>query len=145
MDGCRFRRWDTRSEMTVPLTILVAGDDLLFATRIEEALTQRGHRPRVVRTTSAFQNALRERPDAAIVNLASEMDAIEAIRRAKADAATRTIPVLGFCGHADAARRRAAQEAGCDRVATNGEISSNLPRLLEMLVDRVQAPENNTA
>lgn len=131
--------------MTVPLTILVAGDDLLFATRIEAALTRHGHRPRIIRTASAFQNALRERPHAAIVDLASEMDAVEAIRRAKADPATRTIPILGFCGHADAARRRAAQQAGCDRLATNGEISSNLPRLLELLVGRVQAPENSTA
>ncbi len=131
--------------MKVPRTILIAGDDLLFAARIEAAVTLLGHRPRVVRTTSAFQNALREGPDAAIVNLASKMDAIEAIRGAKADPGTRTIPVLGFCGHADAARRRAAQEAGCDQVATNAEVSSNLPRLLEMLVDRVQAPENRTA
>jgi CheY-like chemotaxis protein len=131
--------------MAAPLTILIAGDELLFAARIEAALTRLGHRPRVVRTTSAFQDALRERPDAAIVNLASEMDAIEAIRRAKADPATRAIPVLGFCGHADAARRRAAQDAGCDRVATNGEVSSNLPRLLEMLVDSVPASENRTA
>lgn len=131
--------------MRAPLTILIAGDDLLFAARIEAAVTRLGHRPRIVRTASAFQDALRERPDAAIVNLASAMDAIEAIRLAKADPATRTIPVLGFCGHADAARRRAAQEAGCDRVGTNGEISSNLPRLLEILVDRVQAPENSTA
>lgn len=131
--------------MNVPLTILVAGDDLLFEARIASAVTLLGHRAAVVRTASAFHNALRERPDAVIVNLASQMDAIEAVRRAKADPATRTIRVLGFCGHADAARRRAAQEAGCDRVATNGEVSSNLPRLLEMLVDSVPAPENRTA
>ena len=131
--------------MKVPLSILVAGDDLLFETRIASAVTLLGHRPTVARTAPAFQNALRERPDAAIVNLASKMDAIEAIRRAKADPATRTIRVLGFCGHADTARRRAAQEAGCDRVVTNGEVSSNLPRLLEMLVGSVPAPENRTA
>ncbi len=131
--------------MSTSLTILVSDDDLLFSTRIESAVTMHGHRARVVRTASAFQNALRERPDAAIVNLAaSQMDTIEAIRRTKADPVTRTIPVLGFCGHADAARRRDAQEAGCDRVATNGEVSNNLPRLLEMLLDNVHASENRT-
>jgi len=123
--------------MSASLTILVADDDLLFSTRIESAVTGCGHRARVVRTVPAFQNALREGPDATIVNLAaSQMDAVEAIRRAKTDPLTRTIPVLGFCGHADASRRRAAQEAGCDRVATNGEVSNNLPRLLEMLLEQ---------
>lgn len=128
--------------MSRSLTILVADDDLLFSTRIESAVTRQGHRARVVRTATAFHSALRERPDAAIVNLAaSGMDAIDAIRRTKADPETRMVPVLGFCGHADAARRRAAQDAGCDRVATNGDVSSNLPRLLEMLLDNVRAPE----
>lgn len=129
--------------MSAPPTILVADDDLLFATRIESAVTRHGHRAKVVRTAGAFRDALRERPAAAIVNLAAPtLDAIETIRRIKADPLTRTIPVLGFCGHADAARRRAAKEAGCDRVGTNGEVSNNLPRLLEALLADVQASDS---
>ena len=131
--------------MTGPRTIVVADDDLLFSTRIEAGLVRQGHRPAVVRTAAAFERALRERPDAAVVNLAaSSLDAIEAIRRAKGNPVTRSIPMLGFCGHADAARRRAAQDAGCDRVATNGEVSSNLARLLEMLLGGVPATEQRS-
>ena len=127
--------------MSASFTVLVADDDLLFSTQIESALAAHGHRAWVVRTAPAFEQALRRRPDAAIVNLAARMDVIDAVRRAKADPVTRTIPVLGFCGHADAARRRAAEAAGCDRVATNGEVSNNLTRLLETLLDSVHASE----
>lgn len=128
--------------MTRPRTIVVADDDLLFSTQIEAAVARQGHRATVVRTAADFERALVEGPDAAVVNLAaSAIDAIEAIRRAKRNPVTRTIPVLGFCGHADTARRRDAQDAGCDRVATNGEVSSNFPRLLEALLGGVPATE----
>jgi CheY-like chemotaxis protein len=117
-----------------PRVVIVADDDLLFSTRIASAVTACGHRPQVVRTGAAFQEALRKHPAAAILNLASSrLDAITAIRDAKSDRSTRTIPLLGFCGHADAPRRAAARSAGCDVVATNGEVSSKLPRLLQAL------------
>ena len=133
--GSRSRRWATPSEMPAPLLIVVADDDLLFSTRIASAVTRCGHRARVVQTAAAFQAALREHPAAAILNLAaSRLDAVAAIRDAKADPTGRTIPLLGFCGHADAPRQAAARSAGCDLVATNGEVSSNLPRLLTALL-----------
>jgi CheY-like chemotaxis protein len=121
--------------MPVPLVIVVAGDDLLFSTRIASAVSGIGHRPSVVRTADAFLEALGTRPAAAILNLASSrLDAIAAIRNAKADPASRGIPVLGFCGHIDVTRQAAARAAGCDLVATNGEITAHLPRLLKALL-----------
>ena len=121
--------------MDARLTVVVAGDDLLFATRVASALTKSGHRPRIVRTAEAFREALREGPDAGILNLASrKLDAMGAIRQARTDPETQTIPLLGFCGHADTARRTAARAAGCDLVATNAEIVTNLPRLLGALL-----------
>ncbi len=135
MAGFRSRRWAIPSEMEAPRVIVVADDDLLFSTRIASAVTARGHRPRVVRTAAAFQEALRKHPAAAILNLASSrLDAITAIRDAKTDPSTRTIPLLGFCGHADLPRQAAARSAGCDLVVTNGEVSSKLPRLLQALL-----------
>ncbi len=121
--------------MSSGLRIVVADDDLLFSTRVASALTGCGHRPLVVRTAAAFREALRAGAAAAIVNLASSpLDAVSAIRDAKADPAIRTVPVLGFCGHTDTARQAAARAAGCDLVATNGEVSNNLPRLLSTLL-----------
>jgi CheY-like chemotaxis protein len=121
--------------VSTPLVIVVADDDLLFSTRIASALTACGHEPRVVRTAAAFREALRGRPAAGILNLASaHLEGAVAIRNAKTDPLTRTIPLLGFCGHADAATRAAARSAGCDRVATNAEVSSRLPQLLAELL-----------
>ena len=118
-----------------PLTVIVADDDLLFSTRIASALTGLGHRPSRVDSLAAFRDALDAAPDAAILNLAAfKLDALEAIRLAKGDPQTRGVPLLGFCGHADAPRRAAALEAGCDLLATNGEVSGSLPRVLERLL-----------
>ena len=118
-----------------PLTVIVADDDLLFSTRITSALTGLGHRALPVKALAAFRDALIAAPDAAILNLvAFKLDALEAIRLAKSNPRTRAVPLLGFCGHADAPRRAAALEAGCDLLATNGEVSNSLPRLLERLL-----------
>lgn len=123
--------------MTAPPTapaIVVAGDDLLFSDRIASASTALGYRPVVVRTADAFHAALARSPAAAVVDLASRrFDALAAIRRAKADPASRDVPLLGFCGHLDAARRAAAREAGCDLVTTNGAVSAGLETLLASL------------
>ncbi len=46
---------------------------------------------------------------------------------------TAAIPVIGFGGHQDRARLEAAAAAGCDKVVTNGAISSNLEAILNSL------------
>ena len=123
-----------------PLTVIVADDDLLFSTRIASALTGLGHRPLPVAGLAGFRDALNAAPDAAILNLAAfKLDALEAIRLAKGDPQTRTVPLLGFCGHADAVRRAAALGAGCDLLATNGEVSGSLPRVLERLLNTARS------
>jgi DNA-binding response OmpR family regulator len=115
--------------------VVVAGDDLLFSSRIEATLTTLGYRSITVQTMAVFQDALGRGPVAAILNLASHrFDAIAAIRRARGDAASPRIALLGFCGHADTARQEAARSAGCDLVATNGEVAGHLPRLLRTLL-----------
>lgn len=127
--------------MTPPLTIVVVDDDLLFSTRITSALIALGHRPLPAASLAAFRKALSGGPDAVIFNLASlRLDAVEAIREAKAAASTRGIPLLGFCGHADTARQAAARAAGCDLVATNGEVASHLERLLTALLPIPRSP-----
>ncbi len=121
-------------EATGP-AIVVAGDDLLFSSRIASSLTQLGYRSIAVQTAAAFHDALSAHPAAAILNLASRgFDAVAAIRRAKADTATRGIPLLGFCGHVETARQEAARSAGCDLVATNGMVATGLPRLITSLL-----------
>ncbi len=123
--------------------IVVAGDDLLFSSGIAAALDALGYRPLVVRTLDAFAEALATGPAAAILNLASDrLDVIAAIRRAKTDAGTQRVPLLGFCGHMDIPLQAAARAAGCDLLASNGEVAGNLSRLLTVLLatPQPQAP-----
>jgi DNA-binding response OmpR family regulator len=114
---------------------VVADDDVLLSSRIVSTLKTLGFAPLAVRTADAFQEALAAAPAAAIVNLAAHrFDAIAAIRRAKGEAPAREVPLLGFCGHMDEARRRSAREAGCDLVATNGAVAAGLGDLLRSLL-----------
>lgn len=121
-------------------TIVVADDDLLFSSRIATTLETLGYRPLVARTLDAFVDALAAAPAAAIINLESgRLDAIGAIRRAKIDTTGRGVPLLGFCGHADIPRQTAARAAGCDLVASNGEVAGSLSRLLKSLLTATQS------
>lgn len=124
-----------------PAQVVVADDDLLFSSRISAALTALGYRPVVARSEAALWEAMRASPRAAIVNLAlRRFDAAEAIRGLKTDAATRAIPLLGFCGHRDVDRARAAKAAGCDAVTTNGVVAADLQRILEALLESARPP-----
>lgn len=121
--------------------VVVADDDLLFSSNVSASVARLGYRPVVVRSETALQASLRHVPRAVIVNLAARgFDATEAIRRIKHDAATRDIPLLGFCGHRDVDRARAAKAAGCDAVTTNGVVAADLQRVLEALIDSVRPP-----
>jgi CheY-like chemotaxis protein len=121
--------------------IVVADDDLLFSSNLSASVARLGYRPVVVRSEAALQASLREGPCAVIVNLAARgFDAAEAIRRIKGDETTREIPLLGFCGHRDVERARAAKTAGCDAVTTNGAVTADLPRLLDTLFDSTRPP-----
>lgn len=125
--------------------VVVADDDLLFSSRISAALATLGYRPVAVRSEAALWEAMRAAPRAAIVNLALRgFDAADAIRRLKIDAATREIPLLGFCGHRDVDRARAARAAGCDAVTTNGVVAADLRRVLDALIDSAR-PSAGTA
>lgn len=121
--------------------IVVADDDLLLSSRVSASVERLGYRAVVVRSAEALDAAVQHRPRAVIVNLALRaFDASGAIRRIKAGGATRDIPLLGFCGHRDAERARAATAAGCDAVTTNGVIAADLSRVLQALLDSARPP-----
>lgn len=58
-------------------------------------------------------------------------NAVELIRRLKADAETATVPVLGFYSHVQVELQRAAQEAGCEQVLPRSKFTTTLPALLK--------------
>jgi CheY-like chemotaxis protein len=130
--------------------VIVADDDLLFSSRLSGALVRMGYRPVVAATAAAVDAAVRDGSHerslrAVILNLAARgFDATQAIRRIKGDGTTGRIPLLGFCGHRDAARAEAAKAAGCDAVTTNGVIAADLERVLKPLLEPIAPPAGGT-
>jgi len=106
--------------------VVVLADDLIWGTRLSEAITAAGARPRPARRVADLQRLLAAGAGVAgghgvagtafaIVDLtARAYDGIEAIRLASATGAR----VVAVGQHDDAALRRAAIEAGAERVYT---------------------------
>ena len=75
--------------------------------------------------------AASEKPDLILMDLSLPViDGWEATRRVKADAATRTIPVIALTAHALVEDREKAKAAGCDDFDTK---PVELPRLLDKI------------
>jgi CheY-like chemotaxis protein len=111
--------------------VLVVDDNLLSCTRLLHQVRHAGWSSSGCGAGQALAGARRHRPDVIVVNLAARShDPIELVRALKTEPDLAGIPVLGFCGHTDTSRRRAATDAGCDRVATNASVAQHLPALL---------------
>ncbi|MEO8273669.1 MAG: hypothetical protein ABI620_06360, partial [Chloroflexota bacterium] len=99
-------------------TVVVLADDLIWATRLADALSAAGSRPLRVRRIADLEAALSPAGDGtglAIIDLtARAYDGVEAVRAA-AGAGARVVAVGQ---HDDAPLRRAALEAGAERVFT---------------------------
>jgi ActR/RegA family two-component response regulator len=113
-------------------TVVVLADDLIWATRLSDALTAAGARPRRARRLEDLAGLLGEAaaggPAAhAIVDLtARAYDGVEAVRAA-AGAGARVIAVGQ---HDDLALRRSATAAGAERVFTYRALFEDGPRAL---------------
>jgi hypothetical protein len=99
-------------------TILVAGVDLLFRSKLDAAL---GAQHRLVTTDSV------DPPDLVIVDIA----------RVDPDEVAETypdVPILGFTNHTDTAGLRAGQAAGFDRVVVRSALVERASQIVDELV-----------
>jgi CheY-like chemotaxis protein len=98
------------------LRILLVEDNPENRDMLGRRLSRRGHQ--VTFAMDGAEAVLRvqtERPDIVLMDLSLPvMDGWEAIRRLKADAATRSIPVIALTAHAMAGDREKAMAAGAD-------------------------------
>ncbi len=118
--------------------VVVLADDLIWGTRLAEAITAAGARPRPARRLADLERLLANDAGAgdgagepgtvlAIVDLtARAYDGIEAIRLAAGTGAR----VAAVGQHDDAALRRAAIAAGAERVYTYRALFEDGPRAL---------------
>jgi DNA-binding NarL/FixJ family response regulator len=118
-------------------SVVVLADDLIWATRLADAITRAGARPIRLRRLEDLAAALS--PDAgrgnaaglAIVDLtARAYDGIEAIRTATANGAR----VVAVGQHDDVPLRKAALAAGAERFYTYRALFEDGPRTLSVLL-----------
>lgn len=116
--------------------VLAVVSDLLLRQKVVEGLLAAGYEAQVAGGPSVLADKLAaQRPVAILLDLENRsLDAVDTIERLKADAETADIPLLGFFGHVNIDIRTRALAAGCDRVATRGEVASRLDRLLAHLL-----------
>ncbi len=114
--------------------VLIVDDNLLSCTRLIEQAQVAGWTASNCGPNAALAAARRRRPDVVVVNLVTaSCDASKVVQVFKTAPDLAPIPVLAFCGHREAARRKAAADAGCDRVVSNSSVAQHLATLVRDL------------
>ena len=109
---------------TTTRTVAILADDLIWSTRLADAVKAAGSEARVVRRVDDLELLL---PADVLVDLtARAYDGVAAIRLAAASGAR----VIAVGQHEDAALRKVAIEAGASRVFTYRALFEDGPRLL---------------
>jgi hypothetical protein len=108
------------------LHVLIFEDNLMWAPRLKKSAASFGHRAEVL---AKIPNEIPD-GDIAIVNLSSKTlpaaDLVPKLRLAG-------IKVLAHAGHKEKELLALGQDLGCDRLATNSEITHNLEKILAEL------------
>lgn len=114
--------------------IAILGDDLIWTTRLADAVSAAGAQPRRSRRLGDFEAALAARPAVAIVDLtALAYDGVEAIRLAAAAG----VPVLAVGQHDDVELRKRALAAGATRVLAYRKLFEDGPAVVRGLLGTV--------
>ena len=104
--------------------VAILADDLIWSTRLSDALRAAGAKPRTLRRLEDLEGIAAS--DVVIDLTARAYDGVAAVRLAKAAGAR----VVAVGQHDDAALRKAALDAGASRVFTYRALFEDGPRLL---------------
>jgi CheY-like chemotaxis protein len=112
--------------------ILIVEDNEMNRDMLSRRLARRGYQIALaVDGEEGIAVARSETPDLILMDIGLPVvDGIEATRRLKADAATKSIPIIGLTAHAMAGDREKVIAAGCDDYDTK---PVELPRLLQKI------------
>jgi len=113
--------------------VIVAVDDLMFASRIASTAKALGVAIAFARSPEAIVEAVRTRaPQLVIFDLNSvKVRPLEAVAALQADAALAAVPTVGFVSHVQAELIAAARAAGVGRVLARSAFVTELPQLLQ--------------
>jgi len=109
-------------------TILVINNDLIWGTKIAEAVFQAGLKCVRAKTDGEAMDQVRQsRPSFILIDLGvGSLDAVELIKRLKQDPELKKIPVLGYTFHTDQETWKKGVAAGCDRVVARSALQQEL-------------------
>jgi hypothetical protein len=113
-------------------TVAILADDLIWATRLADAIRAAGATPRIVRRLADLETLVGGAPGAPVVSdvivdlTARAYNGVAAVRLASGTGAR----VVAVGQHDDLELRRAATEAGASRVFTYRSLFEDGPRLL---------------
>jgi CheY-like chemotaxis protein len=112
--------------------ILLVEDNEMNRDMLSRRLAKRGFEVvMAVDGAEGVEMARSAQPDVILMDMSLPvMDGWAATRKLKADASTRSIPVIGLTAHAMAGDREKCLEAGCDEYDTK---PVDFPRLLEKI------------
>ncbi len=103
--------------------VLLAIPDLIFNTRVADAVRALGGTAHDITATTAAESAAGA--DLAVVDTGAPG------ARAVIAALAGAVPVLAYGSHVDIAGQRAALQAGANRLVTRGKLTAELPALLQ--------------
>src|SRR5438045_1307113 len=116
--------------------VLALEKDLFFSVKMRDTLRHYDIEVKTVRNLPAFEESLTTKDDKefalAIVNTATNgVDWETAIRKARASG----LKVLAFGSHMDLEARSKALEAGAQRVVANSKFTSDMPGLVQRILN----------
>jgi CheY-like chemotaxis protein len=117
------------------MRILIVEDNEANRDMLKRRLEFRGHAVECAQDGAAGVQAALSNPDVILMDMSlPEVDGWEATRRLKANAATRSIPVIALTAHALRDDREKALAAGCDGFHAKPIEMDELMGLIERLV-----------
>lgn len=113
--------------------VIVAVDDLMFASRIASAAKALGVEIAFARSPEAIVEAVRTKaPRLVIFDLNSvKVRPLEAVAALKADSTLAAVPTVGFVSHVQTDLIAQARQAGVGQVMARSAFVTQLPQLLQ--------------
>lgn len=114
--------------------------DLFFGVKIADAATRAGGRMLFVKSEEQFMSLAAKAPALVVFDLHERsLDAMDLLRKLKADVALAEIPTLAFFSHVQEELRRAALALGCDAVLPRSVFTERVEDLVGGAVRRALA------
>lgn len=111
-------------------SVVACVEDLFFRSKIDATARHLDVAVRFVNAGGLAKACVETGTAAVLVELSENGESLQAVRALRQAAATRTLPVIGFLSHVDAALAQDAQAAGITRVLPRSQFSETLPELL---------------